>query len=92
MRVVIEERDAKGGTTLYEPAVFCEYHGAREAERMGVRMPASWECCSSSWDHAHRVKTIVTVRKDDVTSKCQVCDAAELDEVFQRTLQMLESI
>jgi hypothetical protein len=91
MRILIEELDARGGTTLYEPAVFCEAHGREEADRMGVRVPEPWQCCESSWDHAHRVLTRVTVLKDD-TRRCQVCCKDELDAEFQKTLAMLEAL
>lgn len=92
MQIIIEERDARAGTTLYEPVVFCEKHGRQEAERMGMRIPESWECCSSSWDHAHHVKTIVRIVKDDTKSRCQTCFEKEDDEAFQKTLAMLEGL
>lgn len=91
MRVFIQERDRRG-IDYYEPAVFCEEHGKAEVDRIGMRWPEPWECCSSGWDRAGKLKTVVTVKKDDVTSKCQICDKDELDAVFQKTLAMLESI
>jgi hypothetical protein len=91
MRVFIEERD-RSGWTLYDPLVLCEEHGRKELDRMGVRWPEPWECCASSWDRAGKVKTLVAVKKDDNSTRCQVCCKDELDAEFQKTLAMLEAL